>query len=424
MNKKVQIGIVSMALITLCGIGFYFLSETSYQKQVEVAASELSSNEKKLKQIQVELSAIYTDDSKQFLKEEVNQEKINSLVEQLEAYEKTTKETDQLLLDLRKSDQNKYQLNVNSVSSIKNQLQAVQRKLNGKYSVNGLFQKPYLIGAESDQDVIIIDDLSEEQLKDVRDIYYQKEVKEEQSFEDILNEGLDLATEQVNQINKTNKMMEELYKDGKATDLADREKYEAFKKEVELIKNEKAKESFNNSLKVIEENVKKREALAEQEKAAAEEAQRQQETVKEQEVALTETAENQTQSTEPVPAPIEEVPAVETPNIQPVVPVAPPANSGSGGSSNSNSTGGNNAAGSGTPGNGSGNTSGGNTGNSTVPEPPQAPYALNPYTGSGTFYATYEAAVSAARNNLEANGYMIVTEYWSNGTEKYYLEFY
>lgn len=424
MNKKVQIGIVSMALITLCGIGFYFLSETSYQKQVEVAASELSSNEKKLKQIQLELSAIYTDDSKQFLKEEVNQEKINSLVEQLEAYEKTTKEMDQLLLDLRKSDQNKYQLNVNSVSSIKNQLQAVQRKLNGKYSVNGLFQKPYLIGAESDQDVIIIDDLSEEQLKDVIDIYYQKEVKEEQSFEDILNEGLDLATEQVNQINKTNKMMEELYKDGKAADLADREKYEAFKKEVELIKNEKAKESFNSSLKVIEENVKEREALAEQEKAATEEAQRQQETLKEQEVALTETAENQIQSTEPVPAPIEEVPAVETPNIQPVTPATPPTNSESGGSSNSNSTGGNNTVGNGTTGNGSGNTNGGNTGNTTTPEPPQAPYALNPYTGSGTFYATYEAANSAGRAAIDINGYRIITEFWSDGTEKYYLEFY
>ncbi|MGL9771506.1 hypothetical protein [Enterococcus mundtii] len=424
MNKKVQIGIVSMVLITLCGIGFYFLSETSYQKQVEVAASELSSNEKKLKQIQVELSASYTDDSKQFLKEEVTQEKISSLVEHLEAYEKANKKTDKLLADLRKNDQKKYQLNVNNVSSIKNELQAVQRKLNGKQSVNGLFQKPYLIGAESNQDVIIIDDLSEEQLRDVRDIYYQKEVKEEQGFEDVLNKGLDLATEQVNQINKTNKLLEVLYKDGKATDQADREKYEAFKKEVELIKNEKAKKSFNNPLKVIEENVKEREALAEQEKAAAEEVQRQHETLKEQEVSLTETAENQTQSTEPVPAPIEEVPTVETPNVQPVAPVAPPTNSGSGGSSNSNSTGGNNIVGNGTTGNGSGNTNGGNTGNTTTPEPPQAPYALNPYTGSGTFYATYEAAVSAARNNLEANGYMIVTEYWSDGTEKYYLEFY
>lgn len=424
MNKKVQIGIVSMALITLCGIGLYLLNETNYQKQVEVAASELSSNEKKLKQIQLELSAIYTDDSKQFLKEEVNQEKINSLVERLEAYENANKNTDELLADLRKNDQKKYQLNVNNISSIKNELQVVQRKLNGKQSINGLFQKPYLIGAKSDQDVIIIDDLSEEQLKDVRDIYYQKEVKEEQDFEDALNEGLDLAAEQVDQINKTNKMLEELYKDGKATDQVDREKYELLKKEVELIKNEKAKKSFNNPLKVIEEKVKEREALAEQEKAAAEEAQRQQETVKEQEVALTETAENQTQSTEPVPAPIEEVPAVETPTVQPVVPVAPPANSGSGGSSNSNSTGGNNDAGSGTLGNGSGNTSGGNTGNTTAPEPPQAPYALNPYTGSGTFYATYEAAVAAARNNLEANGYMIITEYWSDGTEKYYLEFY
>lgn len=422
MNKKVQIGIVSMVLITLCGIGFYFLSETSYQKQVEVAASELSSNEKKLKQIQVELSASYTDDSKQFLKEEVTQEKISSLVEHLEAYEKANKTTDKLLADLRKNDQKKYQLNVNNVSSIKNELQAVQRKLNGKQSVNGLFQKPYLIGAESNQDVIIIDDLSEDQLKDVRDIYYQKEIKVEQGFEDVLNEGLDLATEQVDQINKTNKMLEELYKDGKATDQVDHEKYEALKKEVELIKNEKAKKSFNNPLKVIEENVKEREALAEQEKAAAEEAQRQQETVKEQEVAQTET--NVTQSTESVPAPVEEVPTVETPNVQPVAPVAPPTHSGSGGSSNSNSTSGNNTVGNGTTGNGSGNTNGGNTGNSTAPEPPKAPYALNPYTGSGTFYATYEAAVAAARNNLEANGYMIVTEYWSDGTEKYYLEFY
>ncbi|EOB1361537.1 hypothetical protein [Enterococcus faecium] len=150
---------------------------------------------------------------------------------------------------------------------------------------------------------------------------------------------------------------------------------------------------------------------------AAEEAKRQEEqAVANQAMQQTEVPETQFEATDSVASPATPNTPVQnvTENItvQPTTPVAPPANPGSG-----SNTGGATS----TPG---GNTSGGST-PAPAPAPiPEAPYALNPYSGSGTFYSTYEAAVSAARQNLEANGYNIVTEFWSDGSEKYFLEFY
>ncbi|HHJ5066892.1 TPA: LysM peptidoglycan-binding domain-containing protein [Enterococcus hirae] len=79
----------------------------------------------------------------------------------------------------------------------------------------------------------------------------------------------------------------------------------------------------------------------------------------------------------------------------------------------------------------------GNNGGTTTPsEPsqpdnggtttPEKPYAINPYTGSGTMYESEEAARIAGNKYIAENGgsYKIYTEFWSDGTTRTYLELY
>jgi hypothetical protein len=105
-------------------------------------------------------------------------------------------------------------------------------------------------------------------------------------------------------------------------------------------------------------------------------------------------------------------------------------NNVSGGSSSSNNTG-DASTGSNSGGSSSNVNTGGSSGGNTNPTPPvpEKPYALNPYTGSGAMCLSYAAAASDGEKWMMEStnitgGYRVYTEYWSDGTEKYYLELY
>ncbi len=181
---------------------------------------------------------------------------------------------------------------------------------------------------------------------------------EENEFTSIVTQAMEAAGNQLSQIERARKVVEELYKDGKPTDKVTRETLESAKKEVELIKNEKARKSFNEPLKAIEEKITTDEK-AEAERVAAEEAKRQEEqAVANQAMKQTEVPETQSEAIDSVASPATPNTPVQnvTENItvQPTTPVAPPANPGSG-----SNTGGATS----TPG---GNTSGGSAGGKSV----------------------------------------------------------
>ncbi|NTP84497.1 LysM peptidoglycan-binding domain-containing protein [Enterococcus faecium] len=80
-----------------------------------------------------------------------------------------------------------------------------------------------------------------------------------------------------------------------------------------------------------------------------------------------------------------------------------------------------------------GNNNGGTTTPSEPSQPdnggtttPEKPYAINPYTGSGTMYESEEAATEAGEEWLKSNigSYKVYIEFWSDGTTKAYLELY
>ena len=317
------------------------------------------------------------------------------------------------------------------MSFLQDEVKMIQQKFNAQVAVNDLFQSSYLKEGTENKEVVIIDDLSTEKLNEVKKATLQKVDEKEatKKFELAINYGIEIAQKQLAQIDKVKKMMNDLYKDGILTDKVTRENYESTKKEVEQIKNQKAKESFTDVLKTIEVKVQEDEAYKQKLEAEiqVEEAKRQAETAEKQ--ALKQAQEVQSV---PVTQSTEAQPIVETPIVQPSIPATNTTNdssttNNSGGNGSSNNTG-DASTGSNTGGSSSGGSIGGSSDGNTNPTPPapEKPYALNPYTGSGTYYATYEAAAKAGeKHGIDGgSGYGVYTEYWSDGTEKYYLELY
>lgn len=411
---------IAVAIVT-ASITLFIVNEQSYSKKVEAVTSELSTHKKQLLKIETEIAALYADEHKQFLSIDVTQAKIDSLKQTIEKYKSEAESHAKKVETLRKQDQETCQKELADITKLDEKINEVQMIFDQTQAVNSLFSTPYIENAEINEEAIIIDDLNSEMIEEQKE-KIELENLEENEFTSIVTQAMEAAGNQLSQIERARKVVEELYKDGKPTDKVTRETLESAKKEVELIKNEKAKKSFNEPLKAIEEKVTADEK-AEAERVAAEEAKRQEgQAVANQATQQMEVPENQSEATDPVASPA-------TPNtpgqnvtgnsntVQPTTPVVPPTNSGSGsntGGATSTPSGGSNAGGS-------------SNGSTPAPTPtPEAPYPLVPYTGNGTLYPSYEAAAAAGEQHgiNGGNGYGIYTEYWSDGTEKYYLELY
>ncbi|EPH96778.1 hypothetical protein D920_01942 [Enterococcus faecalis 13-SD-W-01] len=442
MKKKVRWGVVGAAIVVVGGMAIFTINERNYGKQVEAVASELSASEKMLKEIEGEISALYAEGSTQFLDAEITQETIDAVQVRLTKYQETSLANYETVAKLRKNDQKNHQLDAKNLSTFQGEVKLVQEKFDSQQSVNALFQNPYLTGTDVKEDVVIVDDLSADKVADAKKAHFQDEVDEKnenQTFQVAINKGFEVAESQLKQIDKAKKAVSDLYKDEKVTDKATKETFDTAKKEVQAIKNEKARKSFDAALKAIEEKVKADEAAKEEAEKQAEEAKRQEEQAaanQETQVTTESTEKNETVPTaETTTQETDTTPSTNTPAVtQPVTPAPPASNGNSAGGSGSNP--GNNAGGSSTGGNTSGGSnSGGNTGGSsgggstttpppTTPAPPPAPekpYRVTPLGNSGMEFATIGEANNWGMEQMMnpegqwfGRGYVTKPLLWSN----------
>lgn len=148
----------------------------------------------------------------------------------------------------------------------------IQNKFEITNQLNALFQDNYLSDDKVNNETIIADDLTKEDVEKVKEEDDSKELKasnETTSFYGAVYNGIVLAEEQVNQIEKTKEVVGALYSNEKVTDQVTRTSYETAKKEVEAVKNETAKKSFELALKAMDEKLTKEEMIAENEKKNA-----------------------------------------------------------------------------------------------------------------------------------------------------------
>lgn len=261
-SKKVAF--VALAVVLLAGG-----SAWAYHDQTQkAAAQEAAALTKKTDTLKDELAAFYTTKEQVFIKPDmvtVSPEKLSKQVAEIK-------------------DSEEY-------SQLNKQIQTLKEKQQTIQQINQLFEAPIVNGNELKPAILAADQPIS-----------VKKLTGNDPFEQLMNQAIDQANQQYNQLQKAKKAVEVIYKDGKTTNQLNRDTYQAAKAEVDKVTSDKLKKELvkqvttaDQALTKVEEEQKRiaeEQAAAEQAKQAEEQAKQaaaaKKENAKKEEIAKTE----------------------------------------------------------------------------------------------------------------------------------------
>ena len=264
-SKKVVF--VALAVVLLAGG-----SAWAYHDQTQkAAAQEAAALTKKTDTLKDELAAFYTTKEQVFIKPDmvtVSPEKLSKQVAEIK-------------------DSEEY-------SQLNKQIQTLKEKQQTIQQINQLFEAPIVNGNELKPAILAADQPIS-----------VKKLTGNDPFDQLMNQAIDQANQQYNQLQKAKKAVEVIYKDGKTTNQLNRDTYQAAKAEVDKVTSDKLKKELvkqvttaDQALTKVEEEQKRiaeeqaAQAAAEQAKQAEEQAKQaaaaKKENAKKEETAKTE----------------------------------------------------------------------------------------------------------------------------------------
>ncbi|EIB6518521.1 hypothetical protein K9D97_001058 [Enterococcus faecalis] len=241
-SKKVAF--VALAVVLLAGG-----SAWAYHDQTQkAAAQEAAALSKKTGTLKDELAAFYTTKEQVFIKPDmvtVSPEKLSKQVAEIK-------------------DSEEY-------SQLNKQIQTLKEKQQTIQQLNQLFEAPIVNGNELKPAILAADQPIS-----------VKKLTGNDPFDQLMNQAIDQANQQYNQLQKAKKAVEVIYKDGKTTNQLNRDTYQAAKAEVDKVTSDKLKKELvkqvttaDQALTKVEEEQKRiaeEQAAAEQAKQAEEQA--------------------------------------------------------------------------------------------------------------------------------------------------------
>ncbi|MGL9921772.1 cell division site-positioning protein MapZ family protein [Enterococcus sp. DIV1758] len=259
-SKKVAF--VALAVVLLAGG-----SAWAYHDQTQkAAAQEAAALSKKTDTLKDELAAFYTTKEQVFIKPDmvtVSPEKLSKQVAEIK-------------------DSEEY-------SQLNKQIQTLKEKQQTIQQINQLFEAPIVNGNELKPAILAADQPIS-----------VKKLTGNDPFDQLMNQAIDQANQQYNQLQKAKKAVEVIYKDGKTTNQLNRDTYQAAKAEVDKVTSDKLKKELvtqvttaDQALTKVEEEQKRiaeEQAAAEQAKQAEEQAKQAEEQAKQAAAAKKENA--------------------------------------------------------------------------------------------------------------------------------------
>ncbi|MGK4108826.1 hypothetical protein [Enterococcus cecorum] len=262
----------AVAVLAVGGVTYTAMQKKQYEQSVTKVEKFLSGSKESHEKAKKAIKDSYLNEKKEFLKPNIDDKSMKETKEKVEAYTKNALDSKKQVDSLMEKDKKRLSMQVEQQAAQAKELQQEQKALDNKYqeqkTVNNLFEKPYLNGNKQ-TDQAIKPTTKKADVATTKKTYYTPKVTEEQSFEKAINNGIDSAEKQVAQVEKATEAVDNLVKNGKATDKVTKETAEQAKKEVEAIKSETIKKSFDDELKIIDEKVKT-EAKVKEEKAKSE----------------------------------------------------------------------------------------------------------------------------------------------------------
>lgn len=262
----------AVAVLAVGGVTYTAMQKKQYEQSVTKVEKFLSGSKESHEKAKKAIKDSYLNEKKEFLKPNIDDKSMKETKEKVEAYTKNALDSKKQVDSLMEKDKKRLSMQVEQQATQAKELQQEHKALDNKYqeqkTVNNLFEKPYLNGNKQ-TDQAIKPTTKKADVATTKKTYYTPKVTEKQSFEKAINNGIDSAEKQVAQVEKATKAVDNLVKNGKATDKVTKETAEQAKKEVEAIKSETIKKTFDDELKVIEDKVQA-EAKVKEEKAKSE----------------------------------------------------------------------------------------------------------------------------------------------------------
>lgn len=267
MSQKKKMMIAVVLILAIGGTGTAVYANSQSQQKLTEAQVVVDKEYSTLQSLEKEIQALFDEKDSNFLAEGVTADQIDALKAKVTAANKNYSSID---VDVKKLDTEAFS---KERATAEEQLGLAAEKLLLQEELNGLFSakdKVAIKGSTVIKDLAIIDDLDEKTVKSVKDLIGETG---ESTFDQSAADLVAAAEGQLKQISTAKTSVEKVYKDKVIS--TDKKLYDAAKKEVDKIKNAKAKKTLSDQLAKVKAAIDKKaqDAKAAEEKKQAEAAQ-------------------------------------------------------------------------------------------------------------------------------------------------------
>lgn len=265
MSRKKKLAIAAILILAIGGTGTAVYANNQSQQKLTEAQAVVDKEYSTLKGLEKEIQALFDEKDASFLATGVTADQIKELKIEVATAANNYFSMD---VDFKKLDTKDF---ISEMTTAEEQLAIASEKLALQEAVNGLFSekdKIALKGSTVTKDLAIVDNLDDKVIESVKEL---SDDADESTFDQAILDLIAAAEGQLRQIETATTSVQKVYKGGKVVS-TETKLYDAAKKEVDKIKNVKAKKTLSDQLEKVKAAIDKKaqDAKAAEEKAKAE----------------------------------------------------------------------------------------------------------------------------------------------------------
>jgi hypothetical protein len=250
MSKKKKLLVAALLIVAIGGTGTAVYANSQTQQKLNEAQAIVDKEHSMLQGLEKEIQALFDEKDSNFLAEGVTTDQIDVLKEKVAAVDKSYSSID---VDLKKLDTKAFSKEKTTAGD---QLAVASDKLELQEAVNALFSekdKTALKGSTVNKELAIVDNLDKKVIESVKELSGDTD---ESTFDQAISDLIAAAEGQLKQIDTATTAVQKVYKDKVIS--TDQKLYDAAKKEVDKIKNAKAKKTLSDQLAKVKAAIDKK----------------------------------------------------------------------------------------------------------------------------------------------------------------------
>ena len=243
-KKKIITGVITLACVGVLVGGAVSVSASNKEKARMEKVYE--DNKSKLEKLNTDLKATLDKEDPNYLVKGITKD-------QMEVFYNRKGQAVTLLTEGSNTKLN------DEVNKVNKTYEDVAKAFDRQEAINSLYQKKdkaqAIDGKELKKDLAIADEVKQEDVKKVSDLYFVKDAKED--YDKTINSFITTAEGQLKQIEKAKTEVAKVFKDNKIVS-TDSKLYDAAKTEVDKVKNDKAKKDLQTQLDKVKADLDKK----------------------------------------------------------------------------------------------------------------------------------------------------------------------